>query len=148
MSTTQPLGPHQRQCGLDVSLTVMGGKWKPLILYHLRAGPKRFGDLKRLVAGISEKVLIQQLRELIAAEVLVRHDYQQVPPKVDYTMTTFGETLIEVLLPLCDWGTQHRSRVEAMHVSPAPFAQPPTRAPLPAGQTTGSGQPQATLKQQ
>ena len=53
-------------------------------------GHKRFGDLKRLVAGISEKVLIQQLRELTAAGVLVRHDYQQVPPKVDYTMTAFG----------------------------------------------------------
>ena len=69
-------------CGLDVTLMVVGGKWKALILYHLRSGPKRFSDLKRLVAGISEKVLVQQLRELAAAEVLVRHDYRQVPPKV------------------------------------------------------------------
>jgi DNA-binding HxlR family transcriptional regulator len=101
------------ECGLDVALAVMGGKWKPLILYHLRSGPKRFGELKRLVSGISEKVLIVQLRELVAAEVLVRHDYRQVPPKVDYAMTTFGETLIQALLPLCDWGTRHRRRVEA-----------------------------------
>jgi DNA-binding HxlR family transcriptional regulator len=100
------------ECGLDVSLAVMGGKWKPLILYHLRSGPKRFGELKRLVAGISEKVLIVQLRELVAAEVLVRHDYGQVPPKVDYAMTTFGESLVQALLPLCEWGTRHRSRVE------------------------------------
>jgi DNA-binding HxlR family transcriptional regulator len=107
MSTTEP------ECGLDVSLAVMGGKWKPLILYHVRSGPKRFGELKRLVAGISEKVLIQQLRELVAAEVLARHDYQQVPPKVEYTMTRFGETLVQALLPLCEWGTRHRSRVEA-----------------------------------
>ena len=56
MSTEEP------PCGLDAALAVMGGKWKPLILYHLNSGPKRFGDLKRLVAGISEKVLIQQLR--------------------------------------------------------------------------------------
>ena len=76
--------------GLDVALMVMGGKWKALILYHLRSGPRRFSDLKRLVPGISEKVLIQQLRELTAGEVLVRRDYQQVPPKVDYTMTPFG----------------------------------------------------------
>jgi DNA-binding HxlR family transcriptional regulator len=89
----------------------MGGKWKPLILYHLRSGPKRFGDLKRLVAGVSEKVLIQQLRELAAAEVLVRRDYRQVPPKVDYTMTPFGVTLAEALRPLCEWGTEHRARV-------------------------------------
>lgn len=112
----------QSECGLDAALAVMGGKWKPLILYHLRCGPTRFSDLKRRVVGISEKVLIQQLRELVAAEVLVRRDYQQVPPKVDYTMTPFGETLVEALLPLCDWGTQHRGRVEAMKASPATFA--------------------------
>ena len=77
----------ESDCGLEVALMVMGGKWKALILYHLRTGPRRFSDLRRLVTGISEKVLIQQLRELAAAEVLVRRDYQQVPPKVDYTMT-------------------------------------------------------------
>ena len=106
MSTDEPA------CGLDVALAVMGGKWKPLILYHLRSGPKRFGDLKRLVEGVSEKVLIQQLRELATAGVLVRHDYQQVPPKVDYTMTAFGTTLVEALLPLCYWGTENRAKVE------------------------------------
>ena len=104
MSMTEP------ECGLDVSLAVIGGTWKPLILYRLRSALKRLGDLKLLVAGISGKVLIQQLRELIAAEVLVRHDYQQVPPKVDYLMATFGETLVEALLSLCDWGTRNRPR--------------------------------------
>ena len=84
-------------CGLDVALAVVGGKWKPLILYHLNSGPKRFGDLRRLVAGISEKVLIQQLRELAVAGVLTRHDYQRVPPMVDYTMTPFGMTLAQAL---------------------------------------------------
>ncbi len=109
-------------CGLDVALAVLGGKWKALILYHLRSGPRRFGDLRRLVTGISEKVLIQQLRELAAAEVLVRRDYQQVPPKVDYTMTPFGMTLVETLRPLCEWGTEHRARIEAM----------PSRTPVPS----------------
>ena len=103
----------QPECGLDVALVVMGGKWKPLILYYLRSGRKRFGELKRLVAGISEKVLIVQLRELVAAEVVVRRDYRQVPPKVDYSMTPFGESLVEALLPLCEWGTRNRRRVEA-----------------------------------
>lgn len=102
-------------CGLDVALAVMGGKWKPLILYHLRESPKRFGDLKRRVEGISEKVLIQQLRDLTGAGVLVRHDYQQVPPKVDYTVTEFGMTLVEALMPLCIWGRQHRSRVQEIY---------------------------------
>lgn len=99
-------------CGLDVALAVMGGKWKPLILYHLQGGPKRFGDLKRLVVGISEKVLIQQLRQLADAGVLTRHDHQQVPPKVDYTMTALGKTLVQALMPLCAWGTKHRAKVE------------------------------------
>ncbi len=98
-------------CGLDVALAIMGGKWKPLILFHVSGGPKRFGDIRRLVAGISEKVLIEQLRELVATGVLVRHDYQQVPPKVDYTMTDFGMTLARALMPLCAWGTEHRDRV-------------------------------------
>lgn len=108
------MNSDEPECGLDAALAVMGGKWKPLILYHLRGGPKRFGDLKRLVAGISEKVLIQQLRDLVTAEVLVRRDYQQVPPKVDYTMTAFGMTLVQALLPLCEWGTEHRARIEAI----------------------------------
>ncbi len=99
-------------CGLDVALAVLGGKWKPLILYHLNSGPKRFGDLKRLVTGISEKVLIQQLRELAVVGVLVRHDYQRVPPMVDYTMTPFGMTLVQTLMPLCKWGNEHRAQVE------------------------------------
>ena len=109
----------QTPCGLDVALAVMGGKWKPLILYHIDSGPKRFGDFRRLVTGISEKVLIQQLRELAAAGVLNRHDYQRVPPMVDYTITPFGMTLARALVPLCVWGNEHRARVEAIGSSHA-----------------------------
>lgn len=107
-------------CGLDAALQVMGGKWKPLILFHLHSGPKRLGEVKRLVAGVSEKVLIQQLRELTAAGVLTRHDHQQVPPRVDYTMTPFGMTLARALMPLCSWGTEHRAHIDQIVLSPAP----------------------------
>ncbi|UIJ74152.1 helix-turn-helix domain-containing protein [Aurantimonas sp. HBX-1] len=100
----------------------MGGKWKPLILYHLQHGPRRFGDLRRLVEGISEKVLIQQLRDLQAAGVLVRHDYQEVPPRVDYTVTPFGMTLVQALMPLCQWGTQNRAAVARRLGADAPEA--------------------------
>ncbi|OUL86356.1 winged helix-turn-helix transcriptional regulator, partial [Paraburkholderia hospita] len=62
-------------CGIEVALTVIGGKWKPLVLFHLNHGPRRFGELKRLVTGISEKVLIQQLRELADDGVIIRRDY-------------------------------------------------------------------------
>ena len=113
-------------CGLDVALAVTGGKWKPLMLFHLQGGPKRFGELKRRVAGISEKVLIQQLRELVAAGVLLRHDYQLVPPMVDYTLTPFGLTLVAALMPLCEWGNEHRAKM-------AHFVSSPPLAPLKAG---------------
>ena len=99
------------ECGLDVSLSVIGGKWKPLILYHLQGGPTRFSEIKRRIGGISEKVLIQQLRELVAMQVLVRHDHQQVPPVVDYALTPFGQTLVQALVPLCEWGTRNRAKV-------------------------------------
>ena len=114
MSTIEP------PCGLDAALAVMGGKWKPLILFHLAYGPKRFGDLKRSVVGVSEKVLIQQLRELAAAGVLTRHDYQRVPPMVDYTMTAFGMTLARALMPLCVWGTEHRDKITEIMLSRSP----------------------------
>lgn len=105
------MGMGDAECGLEVVLAIVGGKWKLLILYHLKKGPRRFGDLKRLVAGISEKVLIQQLRDLQEAGVLVRHDYKEVPPRVDYTVTPFGMTLVEALAPLCSWGTENRAEV-------------------------------------
>jgi DNA-binding HxlR family transcriptional regulator len=101
----------ENTCGLEIALHFMSGKWKPLVLFHLRDGPKRFGELKRLVDGISEKVLIQQLRELTDAGILTRRDYKEVPPRVDYSMTEFGRTLALALVPLCEWGTANRQRV-------------------------------------
>ena len=71
---------------------------------------------RKLVQGISEKVLIQQLRELEADGVVSRHDHQEVPPRVDYTMTPFGQTLAAALVPLCAWGDEHRSRIEEIHL--------------------------------
>ena len=100
-----------RSCGLDISLKIMGGKWKPLILYHLQNGPLRFSEIKRSMGSISEKVLIQQLRDLVAINVLNRHDYKCVPPMVDYSLTPFGETLVQALIPLCEWGNQNREQV-------------------------------------
>lgn len=101
------------RCGLDIALQVVGGKWKPLILFHLNGGPRRFGELKRMVGAVSEKMLIQHLRELTADGVVVRHDYSEVPPRVDYALTGFGSTLARALAPLCDWGSEHRAAIEA-----------------------------------
>jgi DNA-binding HxlR family transcriptional regulator len=100
--------------GLDASIDVVGGKWKVLILWALGGGPKRFGELKRTVAGVSEKVLAQHLRELERDEVVHREVHDAVPPKVEYSLTPCGATLIEALRPLGAWGCEHKTRLEAI----------------------------------
>ncbi len=104
----------QRECGLDVALAVVGGKWKPLILFHLSAELRRFGELKRLVFGVSEKVLIQHLKELQADGIVVRTDHRELPPRVDYALTSYGLSLADALTPLCEWGTLNRQRVQGL----------------------------------
>jgi DNA-binding HxlR family transcriptional regulator len=94
-------------CGLNATLRIISGKWKPLILFFLRSGPKRYGELKRLIDGVADKVLIQQLKDLEADGVLDRNDYKEVPPRVDYALTTLGRSLAEAIVPLCTWGTEH-----------------------------------------
>lgn len=101
------------RCGLDAVLDVIGGKWKALILWELQEGPRRTGELRRLVEGISEKVLIQQLRDLEETGLVHRQQYNAVPPKVEYSLTAFGESLNSVLMPLCDWGEAHMDRITA-----------------------------------
>jgi DNA-binding HxlR family transcriptional regulator len=99
-------------CGLDAALAVIGGKWKPLILFHLAHGTRRFGELRRLVGAVSEKMLSQQLRELQADGIVNRADFGQIPPKVEYSVTGFGRTLAQALAPLCEWGTAHGAQIE------------------------------------
>jgi DNA-binding HxlR family transcriptional regulator len=100
-------------------LDVVGGKWKTLILWELRGEPRRFGELRRLVEGISEKVLIQQLRELEANGIVHRKQYNQIPPKVEYSLTPFGDSLNAALLPLCEWGERHMDRIASNRESSA-----------------------------
>lgn len=94
-------------CGLDATLKIISGKWKPLVLYFLLRGPTRYGELKRAVRDVSDKVLIQHLKELEADGVLRRNDYKEVPPRVDYTLTQLGQSLAQALEPLCVWGTEN-----------------------------------------
>lgn len=98
-------------CGLDATLRVIAGKWKPLILYFLLQGPTRYGELKRAVRGVSDKMLIQQLKELEADGLIVRTDYKEVPPRVDYALTALGLGLTKALEPLCVWGTNNMAEV-------------------------------------
>ncbi|AJP06005.1 transcriptional regulator [Streptomyces cyaneogriseus subsp. noncyanogenus] len=102
-------------CGLDAAISVMGGKWKGLILFSLgEEGPLRFGELRRAVPGISERILILQLREMEASGLVDRKVYHQVPPKVEYSLTDFGSSLNTALAPLGQWGEEHMERIEAL----------------------------------
>ena len=92
-------------------MRIISGKWKPLILFFLRDGPRRYGELKRLIEGVSDKVLIQHLKDLEADRVLARTDYKEVPPRVDYALTPLGRSLADAIVPLCTWGTEHMAGV-------------------------------------
>jgi DNA-binding HxlR family transcriptional regulator len=94
-------------CGLDAAMAVVDGKWKPLILWELQDGPKRFNALHRSLNGISQKMLTQHLKELQRHGVVHRESYHEVPPRVEYSMTEAGEALLEALGPLGDWATKH-----------------------------------------
>src|SRR4051794_17151715 len=99
-------------CGLDATLRVIAGKWKPLILYFIaQGGPTRYGALRRAVRDVSDKMLIQQLKELEADGLVKRTDYQEIPPRVDYRLTPLGRSLVEALAPLCSWGTENMAEV-------------------------------------
>lgn len=94
-------------CAVEVTLSVMGGTWKPIILFHLMHGPKRFGELGRLIPGITQRMLTLQLRELEEAEIVLRTVYAEVPPRVDYALTALGHSLQPVLVALRDWGNDY-----------------------------------------
>jgi DNA-binding HxlR family transcriptional regulator len=101
-------------CGLDAALDVMGGKWKALILWGLLDGPLRFGEVRRAVPGISERILTLQLREMENSGLVHREVYPEVPPKVEYSMTDFGRSLLTALMPLGEWGERNMARIESV----------------------------------
>jgi DNA-binding HxlR family transcriptional regulator len=100
---------HTLQCPVTTALSVIGGKWKVIILWHLKeGGVKRFGELQRLVSGISQKMLTQELRDLEESGLVSRKVYPVVPPKVEYSLTETGWSLKPVLEKLCEWGSEYR----------------------------------------
>ncbi|EIA20912.1 hypothetical protein KKC_04284 [Listeria fleischmannii subsp. coloradonensis] len=93
--------------GVEATLEVIGGKWKTVILCHLREGKKRTGELRRLIPNITQKMLTQQLRELEDSGVIIRKVYEQIPPKVEYYLSDYGHSLSLILNQLCLWGEKH-----------------------------------------
>lgn len=97
----------ETHCPAEITLKAIGGKWKLLILRELLSGVSRFGELRRALSGISEKMLTQHLRELERDGLVSRTVYAQVPPKVEYSLTPSGKTLKPVIDGLHEWGANH-----------------------------------------
>jgi DNA-binding HxlR family transcriptional regulator len=96
--------------GVEATLSAIGGKWKILILWHLGIRTSRYGELRRQMPGITEKVLIQQLRELERDGIIERRVYPEVPPRVEYSFSAYGASLRPVLCALRTWGNGHLAR--------------------------------------
>lgn len=100
------------QCPVETSLSVIGGKWKGIILYRLLDGTKRFSQLKRLIPAITHRTLTLQLRELERDGIVSRKVFAEVPPHVEYTLTPFGESIRPVIDALQQWGRAYRKMKE------------------------------------
>jgi DNA-binding HxlR family transcriptional regulator len=103
-------------CPVEAAQDVIGGKWKAIILWHLHAtkGPCRFGMLRRAIPNATEKMIVQQLRELESAGIIHRRVFREVPPRVEYSLTEEGEDLREALEAVCDWGERYAKRIGAV----------------------------------
>lgn len=99
------------ECSVRPVLNVIGGKWKPVIIYHLLDGTKRFGQLRKLMPDATQKMLTQQLRELERDGIVTSKVFHEVPPKVEYSLTPYGRTLRPLMTELCQWGKKHRARL-------------------------------------
>jgi len=97
-------------CPVKLTTSIIGGKWKPILLFHLEGKTRRFCELQRLVPGLTKKMLTQHLRELERDGIVSRKVYAEVPPHVEYSLTRHGESLKPILKLMSAWGTRHQAR--------------------------------------
>lgn len=102
--------PKRYHCPVELAVDVVGGKWRTVILAHLKEGERRYGELRRLMPDVSEKMLVQRLRELQEAGLVARREHDVVPLRVDYSLTEEGISLAPVLQALYDWGVARAER--------------------------------------
>lgn len=98
------LNGREFHCAMDVTMNYIGGKWKTVVLWYLRKDKKRFGELRKLIPNITEKMLSLQLKDLESDGIIKRKIYPEVPPRVEYYLTDFGKTLIPMLEEIARWG--------------------------------------------
>jgi DNA-binding HxlR family transcriptional regulator len=92
------------QCSMELTLSLIGGKWKSLILWHLGDQTLRFSELRKSLPRVTQKMLTQQLRELEEDGLVNRHVFTQVPPRVEYSLTDAGQSILPILESMCQWG--------------------------------------------
>ena len=104
----------QTVCPVETTINLIGGKYKALILWHLADGTHRFSELRKLISGATPKMLTQQLRELETQELIHREVFPVIPPKVEYSLTALGRSVMPVLYAMRDWGTEflHSKKIE------------------------------------
>jgi DNA-binding HxlR family transcriptional regulator len=122
MKVTDRIANH---CPVEVTLSVIGGKWKPLILWHLyKGGVRRFLELQRNIPGITRKMLTQHLRELERDGIVARKIFNEMPLRVEYSLTKYGRTLRPLMYVLADWGSKHEVYVAKNGPRSVPRAEP------------------------
>ena len=94
-------------CPITATFNIIGGRWKVIILWHLRNQAMRYGELNRAIPNISQKMLTQQLKALVENGFIEKKDYQQIPPKTDYKLSPLGDSFIPILQQIHDWGIAH-----------------------------------------
>jgi DNA-binding HxlR family transcriptional regulator len=105
-------------CPVKLTASIIGGKWKPSLLFHLEGQTRRFCELQRLIPGLTKKMLTQHLRELESDGIVRRKVYAEVPPRVEYSLTRHGESLKPILKLMSAWGTRHRARYGMTKLQP------------------------------
>jgi DNA-binding HxlR family transcriptional regulator len=100
-------------CPVKLTADIIGGKWKPLIIFHLETGTRRFSELQRLIPSTTKKMLTKHLRELERDDIIHRAVFAEVPPRVEYSLTRHGQSLRPILKLMSAWGKRHRTRYAA-----------------------------------
>jgi DNA-binding HxlR family transcriptional regulator len=109
---------HKTKCSVETALSLIGGRWKGVVLFWLLKGKKRFGELRKILSNCSQRMLTVQLRELEEDGLVTRTVFPEVPPRVEYELTEFGRTLEPVLISLKEWGDQYKQK-QGAKIDPA-----------------------------
>lgn len=111
--TQRPKKQKELFCPVEATLDMVAGKWKVMIIYYLLQGTRRFNQLQRELQGVTHRTLTQQLRELAQDGLVIRTDYREIPPRVEYSLSPLGKTLKPVLKAMQNWGEKHSGKAAA-----------------------------------